>query len=142
MRRLLSVAMVVVLAIAGITWFSLASAAPVHAQASCTGVSFYLNDANEQVGVPTIGNNTHNDNCELAVGNQGTAVYWLQFDLNQCYDQTLQQDSIFGQNTMEAVQDAQAEAGVTQDGIYGPITRDHITWVNTGGAGEGACFKL
>lgn len=142
MRRHLSVAMVVVLAIAGITWFTLGSAAPVHAQASCTGVSLYLNDANEQAEIPTIGNNTYNDNCDLGVGNQGTAVYWLQFDLNQCYDQTLTQDGIFGSLTKEALQDAQAEAGVTQDGVYGPITRDHITWVNYGGAGEGACFTL
>jgi hypothetical protein len=142
MRRLLSVAMVVVIGIAGITWFSLASAPLVHAQASCTGVSFYLNDANEQVGVPTIGNNTHNDNCDLGVGNDSNAVGWLQFDLNQCYDQSIAQDNIFGPATKEALQDAQAEAGVAQDGVYGPITRDHITWVNTGGAGEGACFKL
>jgi peptidoglycan hydrolase-like protein with peptidoglycan-binding domain len=142
MRRLLSCAMVVVLAIGGITWFTLASAAPAHAQASCTGASLYKNTANELAEVPTIGNNTHNDDCDLGVGNNSNAVYWLQFDLNQCYGRHLAEDGDYGSLTKAAVEYAQGKSGATVDGIYGPQTRDHIKWVNYGGAGPSACFKL
>jgi peptidoglycan hydrolase-like protein with peptidoglycan-binding domain len=143
MRGLMAPAMAVLVTIAGITGMTLALAAPpVSAQASCTGITIYQNVSNEAVAIPTIGNNTHLDNCDLGVGNQGTAVYWLQFDLNQCYARHLAQDGIYGPLTEAAVRYAQGQVHITQDGIYGPQTRDHIKWVNTGGAGPGACFVL
>jgi len=142
MRQFMSRAMVVLATTVGITGITLASAGPVSAQASCTGASLYSNTAHELVAVPTIGNDTHLDNCELGLGNQSDAVYWLQFDLNQCYGQHLAQDGIYGSLTQQAVEHVQAAVHITVDGIYGPQTRDHIKWVNYGGAGSAACFPL
>lgn len=143
MRRLVAPAMVVLIAVAGITWMTVASVTPAGAQASCTGASLYRNLAAELAEVPTIGNNTHLDNCELGPGNDSRAVYWLQFDLNQCYGQHLVQDGIYGPLTEAAVRYAQRASGDPYvDGIYGPQTRGYIKWVNYGGAGPGACFRL
>jgi peptidoglycan hydrolase-like protein with peptidoglycan-binding domain len=135
--------MVIFFAAAGMTWLTAASAPAASAQASCTGASLYKNVAGELAEVPTIGNNTHLDNCELGVGNQSGAVYWLQFDLNQCYGRHLAQDGIYGPLTEAAVRYAQSHSGdPVVDGIYGPQTRGYIKWVNYGGAGPGACFRL
>lgn len=45
--------------------------------------------------MPTVGANTHNDNCLLGVGNDSAAVWWLQVDLNHCYGQHLAVDGIY-----------------------------------------------
>jgi peptidoglycan hydrolase-like protein with peptidoglycan-binding domain len=142
MRRLFFCAMALLVALAGTTLIMLTSGAPASAAASCTGASLYLNTKNEQVEIPTIGDNTHQDDCELGYGNVSNAVYWLQFDLNQCYRQHLTLDKIYGTQTQLAVEVAQRAANIPDDGIYGPQTRDHIKWVNYGGGGAGACFPL
>lgn len=142
MRQLLSRSMVVLVATAGITGITLVSAGPVGAVASCTGVSGYVNTKGQPVAIPTIGQNTHQDNCELGLGNNSGAVAWLQFDLNQCYGENLAQDGNYGPLTKEAVQDAQAAAGIPQDGVYGPQTRDHIKWTNFNTGGSATCARL
>jgi hypothetical protein len=66
----------------GITGITLASALPASAQASCTGSSAYTNAGGHLVFVPTIGSDTHRDNCDLGLGNDSNAVFWLQTTLN------------------------------------------------------------
>jgi len=83
--------------------------------------------------VPTIGNNTHRDNCELGLGNNSQAVVALQETLDGCYGQHLAVDGDYGPLTQAAVEVAQRAANVPVDGIYGPVTRDHIKWFDFGG---------
>jgi hypothetical protein len=45
------------------------------------------------VNIPTIGNNTGRDYCDLGVGNSSSAVEDLQFELNDCYGQHLTRTS-------------------------------------------------
>lgn len=102
-------------------------ATPASAAVSCTGTSVFL-DNNGFVNIPTVGNNTGNDNCELGLGNDSGAVGTLQSALNRCHGAGLVVDNDYGPKTMAAVENAQRAARITVDGIYGPQTRDHITW--------------
>jgi peptidoglycan hydrolase-like protein with peptidoglycan-binding domain len=139
MRRIASAAAAVLVTASGIIGVSLASAPPAAGQASCTNISGFYNTAGISVPVPTIGFNTHQDNCDLGPGNDSVAVQTLQFELDDCYSQNLSQDGIYGPLTEEAVQDAQQALHITADGIYGPVTRSHMSWTNYGLDG---CYRL
>jgi peptidoglycan hydrolase-like protein with peptidoglycan-binding domain len=139
MRRIALATAAVLVTASGITGITLASALSASAQASCTSVSGYTNTGGYGVPVPTIGYQTHRDNCELGPGNAGDAVYALQWSLAVCYDHSLAQDGIYGPLTQEAVQDAQQAAHITADGIYGPVTRSHMNWSDYGLHG---CYRL
>ena len=131
MRRIASALAAALVTASGITGITVAAAGPASAQASCTGTSIYTDAKGLGVFIPTIGNNTHRDNCELELGNDSDAVATLQNTLNHCYGQHLTIDGDFGPLTQVAVRVAQRDAGVTQDGVYGPQTRDHIKWWDT-----------
>jgi Putative peptidoglycan binding domain len=128
----------VLAAASGLTGIAFISATAADAQSSCTGASGYNNAAGHLVFVPTIGNDTHRDNCDLGVGNSGTAVTWLQTTLNYCYSAGLSVDGSYGSLTQAAVKKAQRAAGVSADGVYGPQTRNAIKW----GDASGQCAKL
>jgi peptidoglycan hydrolase-like protein with peptidoglycan-binding domain len=128
MRRITLAAAAVLVAASGVAGVTLAAAAPASAQASCTGTSIYTDAKGYGVFIPTIGNNTHQDNCELGLGNDSDAVATLQNTLNYCYGQHLTIDGDYGPLTEAAVKVAQRDAGVTQDGVYGPQTRNAIKW--------------
>jgi len=131
--RFRSMAMVVLATISGITGTALVTAVPASAAvSSCTGTSLYTDAAGFQQAIPTIGNGTHQDDCELGVGNQGSAVKDLQYTLDECYLRSLTVDGIYGSQTQAAVEYAQRSVGITADGIYGPQTRDHIEWTAPG----------
>lgn len=103
--------------------------------ASCTDISRFDISVGS-IFVPTVGSQTHQDNCRLGVGNQSVAVQLLQWDINTCYGLNIAEDGIFGPQTEGAVQYVQALGGVTQDGIYGPVTRSIMRWYVFG---PGAC---
>ncbi len=124
MRRVVSVAIVVLVAVFGIAL----TPATASAAASCTGSSYFLNDVNAIVTVPTIGDSTHRTNCELGFGNTGWGVYALQETLNYCYGRRLALDGIFGPRTQAALIYAQGVEHIWVDGIYGPQSRDHLKW--------------
>lgn len=65
-------------------------------------------------------------NCQLSKGNNNSAVRLLQSTLVDCYSQSISVDGDFGTNTQAALKRAQAKAGVTADGIYGPNTASHF----------------
>jgi len=132
MRRITLAAAAVLVAASGIAGVTLAAAAPASAQASCTGSSGYTDVKGYGVLVPTIGNNTHQDNCELGLGNDSQAVVALQETLDGCYGQHLAVDGDYGPLTQAAVEVAQRDAHVTVDGIYGPQTRNAINWWDFG----------
>ena len=132
MRRITLAAVAVLVAASGVTGVTLAAAAPASAQASCTGSSGYTDVKGFGVLVPTIGNNTHQDNCELGLGNDSQAVVALQETLDGCYGQHLAVDGDYGPLTQAAVEVAQRDAHVTVDGIYGPQTRNAINWWDFG----------
>jgi peptidoglycan hydrolase-like protein with peptidoglycan-binding domain len=107
--------------------------------ASCTGVSFFQSSGGDGIaGVPTVGNNTWNANCQLSIGNDSSAVTYLQLTLDSCYNAGLTQDGDFGPATQAALKAVQSRIGVSVDGIYGPNTRTAMEWRPT----EGNCGKL
>jgi peptidoglycan hydrolase-like protein with peptidoglycan-binding domain len=108
--------------------FAATPAPAAGAQASCTGVSTFTVPDGAHVHIPTIGNNTHADNCDLGAGNDSPAVGDLQQTLIKCYSASIAEDNIFGPATRAALQAAQRREGVTADGVYGPVTRDHLHW--------------
>lgn len=57
-------------------------------------------------------------------GSKGSAVRWLQWELNDDLGLTLVVDGIFGANTEKAVLEIQKKHGLVQDGIVGPKTRN------------------
>jgi peptidoglycan hydrolase-like protein with peptidoglycan-binding domain len=57
----------------------------------------------------------------LSLGSQGRAVQYLQRYLN-LLGADLSEDGVFGPSTRQAVITFQAQAGVRQDGIVGPVT--------------------
>jgi peptidoglycan hydrolase-like protein with peptidoglycan-binding domain len=138
MRRITLAAAAMLVTASGITGISLPLAVPASAQSSCTGSSGYTDVKGFGVLVPTIGNNTFRDNCELGLGNDSQAVVALQETLDGCYGQSLATDGIYRSQTQEAVEDAQQAVHITVDGVYGPQTRDHINWWDFGGN----CAKL
>jgi peptidoglycan hydrolase-like protein with peptidoglycan-binding domain len=110
--------------------------------ASCTGSSAYelVNGAGDGIGVvPTVGNNTFQPACQLASGNDSSAVTALQETLNACYGYDLAEDGDFGPATEAAVEGMQADIGVSVDGIYGPNTRTAMKFRPTEGS---PCGKL
>jgi peptidoglycan hydrolase-like protein with peptidoglycan-binding domain len=120
----------------------LASAAPASALSSCSGTSLVkgLNALGvySSIRVPTVGNGTGDDNCELGPGNDSVAVARLQVALDSVfcnYDAGLTVDGIYGSATQTAVRDAQKAYGVPQDGIYGPVTGVAMWWIVAGSNG-------
>ena len=106
--------------------------------ASCTSLTIYTLRSGQGGQIPTIGWETHRDNCLLGVGNQSVAVERLQADLIVCYGRKIAQDSDFGPQTKAALQYAQRAEHISADGVYGPQTRDHLKWEDF----SGSCVRL
>jgi Putative peptidoglycan binding domain len=138
MRRFISAAAAALVVAAGFTGLVLAAAPAASAAVSCTGYSTFKGAGGNFMLIPTVGNATGNDNCQLGVGNDSQAVSILQSSLNHCYGAGLTVDGDYGPLTKAAVEHAQSVVGVTVDGIYGPVTRNHIKWYDF----SGGCAKL
>jgi peptidoglycan hydrolase-like protein with peptidoglycan-binding domain len=122
---------------------ALASAPPASAAVSCTGTSLVTANAGDLIRIPTVGNGTGNDNCQLGLGNDSVAVARLQIALDSpCnFSAGLAVDNDYGPLTQAAVEHAQSEYGITVDGIYGPQTRNALWWPVAGTNG-GVCEQL
>jgi hypothetical protein len=121
----------------------LTAATPASAAVSCTGTSL-IPDGLVAVRVPTVGNGTGNDDCELGVGNTGVAVERLQIALDECdsayFSPPLTVDGDYGPLTQNAVELTQAHFHITEDGTYGPQTRDAMSWPVAGTDGDACVF--
>ncbi|MBU1669286.1 peptidoglycan-binding protein [bacterium] len=53
----------------------------------------------------------------LTIGSEGTMVYILQKNLNHIREKQLVEDGIFGEKTLEAVQEFQAQHNLEVNGI-------------------------
>ena len=125
MQRVLSITVAVLIAA-----FASALSHPAMASttASCNSVSLYTDNRGALTDLPTIGYDTHRDNCLMGVGNQSVAVQYLQDNLDLCYNRNIADDGIFGPQTRAALQYAQRVERIPDDGVYGPQTRDHLHW--------------
>lgn len=69
-------------------------------------------------------------------GAKGDGVRALQYSLNRCYitkaADKLKEDGNYGDLTKNAVRAAQKKIGVKQDGVYGPQTREKLSFWGTG----------
>jgi peptidoglycan hydrolase-like protein with peptidoglycan-binding domain len=121
----------------------LTTTTPANAAVSCTGTSL-IPDGLVAVRVPTVGNGTGNDNCDLGLGNNGVAVERLQIALDECdsaaFSPALTVDGDYGPLTENAVELTQAYWGVPVDGVYGPQTRDAMSWPVAGTDGDACVF--
>jgi len=67
--------------------------------------------------------------CLLGKGSTGAAVEELQLALSICSGlDTGGIDGIYGDKTVAAVRTLQSWYGLEKDGVYGPNTRDWVSW--------------
>lgn len=72
---------------------------------------------------PSTGHNPYTTpTTTLKKGSKGSAVRWLQWELNNDLGLNLVVDGIYGQNTLNMVVKYQKTKGLIQDGIAGPKT--------------------
>ena len=62
----------------------------------------------------------------LSIGSTGSGVWCVQRILNRDYDWGLAEDSVYGQQTADAVSVFQARHSIPTDGIVGPITGSYL----------------
>jgi hypothetical protein len=109
----------------------------------CRATTF-IHEGPEYNEMPTTAPNNWELNCKLGpgdgyVGDQEHAVWVLQRALIQCYGQNLGPagaDGKYGGYTQEGVRNVQKfhnhfGAGLDEDGVYGPRTKDFMEFVNT-----------
>ncbi len=136
MRRMITMITAVLIATSGV---ALVTEGTAFAQSSCTNGSGFQNTKGFPVTVPSVGEETHQANCDLGEGNINAGVSFLQEDLNLCYKSGLALDGDFGPATEAALKHVQSIIGVTVDGVYGPNTRNAMQW---GVDGPTSCSKL
>jgi hypothetical protein len=92
-----------------------------------------------RVLVPSVGNQTYQTDCRLLAGvYDNTAVWVLQWALNQCYGQNLTHDGDYGNATGNAVKNVQRFhrfPAADIDGVYGPQTRNAMAFPKINDAG-------
>jgi peptidoglycan hydrolase-like protein with peptidoglycan-binding domain len=137
-RGLLSGLLVVAATAAGLVGVSAAPAAA--ALPTCYRLAPLDTGHIGPVNVPSAGSTPESTSCILKRGNRNAAVVRLQQTLNACYDNPhkLEVDGVFGGLTEAALRRTQAAHGIGADGVYGPITRDTISW----SAGGGSCVSV
>lgn len=129
-----------------------ATAAPVAPAAlpTCTTWSthFAAYTTDYVVHVPTLGRNTFNKSCALRYGAKNDAVKVLQRALRHCSGYPLSIDGQYGSNTRGAVlnlqqrMNASYNAGLQEDGEYGPATSDWVkfpVWTYPGNVMTNGC---
>lgn len=68
-------------------------------------------------------------NCYLELGDNNSAVRWLQYTIAYCYDDgDIVVDGKYGPLTRTKVRQVQAHEHVSVTGVYGPITRRAMYW--------------
>jgi peptidoglycan hydrolase-like protein with peptidoglycan-binding domain len=120
-RRIVTVLLGICL-MAGLT--TVVSAPAAHALPTCNTHRFVQNVFK---GVPALAS-TGSLDCVMGQGAVSSGVRALQYTLNECYDENLAEDGIFGSVTRNALIRAQDDAGATPDGVYGPETHRKIRW--------------
>jgi peptidoglycan hydrolase-like protein with peptidoglycan-binding domain len=97
---------------------------------TCTTFRDFLPDHPINVPVPTTGSG--NGHCILVQGNRGAGVKILQSAIFNCYPNLRgvlgPVDGIYGPGTRDAVTFVQAIEGVTADGVYGFNTKNAMLW--------------
>ena len=132
MRKVLRIALAATLAGAMSGVALIATGGAAWAAGTCNTAYTFRTDygsATVTVYVPSTGSTAASTTCNMGQGAQSNAVKTLQRTLNNCYYESLSVDGIFGANTKAALKRAQTSeemSGSEVDGVYGPITRDHL----------------
>lgn len=135
-RRAVAAALVAVtVAVAGVAVAEIAQAATVTCNSRVMKAGVVGRTLVQEVyGEAAVPSRDGSLGCRLTRGDStGTdlstsPVYWLQLTLNECYGAELTVDGDYGSRTRVAVAAVQKDAGIGQDGVYGPETRDHMTF--------------
>ena len=139
-RRALSALAALALALGGAAAATAVAAPASAATPICNG--HYVPAGNR--GVPGfVSGSSTTYKCTLYQGRTGDPVRWLQDTLKNCSGQKIAIDGRFGPATRAALVAAQKKAGVTADGVYGPVTAKalkHSGYAN--GSGQQFCMKF
>lgn len=130
LRRILVIAVFLAAGVIGAVP-SVASATPV-----CTDSTAY-NGPHGQIWVPV--SSAGSVDCHTQRGNVSDAVVQLQHTMNTCYETQLRNagvfpldvDGNFGGNTERGMKAVQRAIGTSDDGIYGPNTRNAMRFIET-----------
>jgi hypothetical protein len=125
--------------LASVGFATVVVAAPAQASTPhCTSSKFVFTDSFYEHRVPSVASsNSHA--CTLSYGDEGEGVRTLQWVLNKCNGADLTIDRKFGSATKSALQKAQRDSGVEDDGIYGSDTRAAILWAKYRDGGFAGC---
>ncbi|MFE5946461.1 peptidoglycan-binding protein [Streptomyces sp. NPDC056480] len=93
---------------------------------STTNVWRSYNKNNYVSTVPTTGSGS--TSCIMQQGASGYHVFVLQYTLHFCHGYNIRMDHQYGPETAAAVRSFQASKGLAADGIYGPNTRNALSW--------------
>lgn len=114
---------------------------PALATSPCTrgaSVSTPRPDGGGRVEVTVPATDSANTSCHLQQGYANEAVRVLQEDLVHCHGQGISIDAQFGSRTKAALQNVQRSLGISDDGVYGPFTRDKMWHLATF---ENNCYR-
>lgn len=117
-------AVVIVLALVTVAIGSFGSAKPAQAALPrCNHFTWeYLGGMGPYALYPTAAGGDYQWKCILKYGDNTWGVWALQRALNKCHNAGLVEDGVYGPATKAAVTWMQAANGITADGIYGPQT--------------------
>jgi hypothetical protein len=87
----------------------------------CTHLSIYGESVH--INYPSVGAGTRQIDCKLSYGDHNWGVVALQQWLHFCGAPQVEIDGIYGPITRDAIIWVQATYGLTVDGVYGPQTR-------------------
>src|SRR5215469_10350463 len=113
---------------------------PAASLPECLGTSLVAGRFNpsNKIRVPTTTNGSGNWHCSLVEGDHNIAVSRLQIGLDAgtkspldgCFVSPahITVDGIYGSHTKAAVSHLQRFWAISVDGMYGPVTAEHINW--------------
>ncbi|GAB2938701.1 hypothetical protein GCM10027028_44470 [Streptomyces sundarbansensis] len=91
-------------------------------------IDMYPEDKTYAMWMPFQWEPLYQADCLVHKGAVGSEVRAIQRALNRCHGRSLEVDGVFGDKTFTALKNVQSRLGLVADGVYGPKTRDAMSW--------------
>ena len=110
---------------------------------ACVGVlEFQTSDGAVVLPIDQTDDAFASPDCAIPEGRSGDAVALVQTALTFCNDQPVALDGVYGATVTDAVAAVQSRSGLTEDGVYGPSTREAMAWPTVpDGGGAAVCVS-